>query len=536
MHTEYRWCLARPRPTRRCGPSSSPARAAASAPAPTPRRSTATSQAGGYDPGTPDELARPGYGVRAEYDHAFAFHFGMRLPVIAAVNGPAAGVGLVLACYCDVRFAAAGAKLTTSAGRLGLPAEYGLSWVLPRLVGIGHAADLLISSRVVEAEEAARMGLVNRVLPAGRAPPAPPSTTRRTSPRRSRRRRPAPPRRQLYADLHGDVGFAVARSEAPARADGARARLRRGRRRLARPAGARLAPRRGPMSEPAVAHTPEPSRADVAIGAFTDARSLGDRSRPTPRGGPRCPRCGAASSRELPELVRPRRVPPGLRVVRVARHLGWAVGRLGAARPPPGRLGLAGRHLPAAARWRPRRSAPPTSSSARSSPRARASSPRSWSASSSKCRDQVPPEPFAGGARGRRGRPRPAARGGLRLVRPPPARRRVDRPGPRGHAASPARRSWSRCSGPPVGRARPRRTCGSWPGWRRSSSAASRSPRWPTRRRWSSCSPRRSPRSSTSASRPRTCSTSPARFAELGPARLRRPPAPPRRSSPAGCS
>ena len=94
-------------------------------------------QAGRYDAGTPDDLARPGYGVRPEYDHAFAFHYGMRLPVIAAVNGPAAGVGLVLACFCDVRFAAEGAKLTTSAGRLGLPAEYGLSWVLPRLVGVG---------------------------------------------------------------------------------------------------------------------------------------------------------------------------------------------------------------------------------------------------------------------------------------------------------------------------------------------------------------------------------------------------------------
>ena len=107
----------------------------------------------------------PGYGVRPEFDHPFAFHFGLRFPVIAAINGPAAGVGLVLACFCDVRFAAAGAKLTTSSGRLGLPAEYGLSWVLPRLVGLGHAADLLLSSRVVLAEEAAEIGLVNRVLP-----------------------------------------------------------------------------------------------------------------------------------------------------------------------------------------------------------------------------------------------------------------------------------------------------------------------------------------------------------------------------------
>src|SRR5882757_1125451 len=117
-------------------------------------------------------LATPGHGVRPEFDHAFAFHYGVLKPIIAAINGPAAGVGLVLACYCDIRFAAAGAKLTTSNGRLGLPAEYGLSWLLPRLVGIGHAADLLLSSRVVLAEEGERIGLVNRVYRADDLLPA----------------------------------------------------------------------------------------------------------------------------------------------------------------------------------------------------------------------------------------------------------------------------------------------------------------------------------------------------------------------------
>jgi enoyl-CoA hydratase/carnithine racemase len=119
---------------------------------------------GGYDPGTGPDLARPGYGVRPEFDADFAYHFGIPKPIIAAVNGPAAGVGLVLACYCDLRFAAAGAKLTTAHGRLGLPAEYGLSWLLPRLIGLTRAADLLLSSRIVLAEEAAVMGLVNRVV------------------------------------------------------------------------------------------------------------------------------------------------------------------------------------------------------------------------------------------------------------------------------------------------------------------------------------------------------------------------------------
>src|SRR5581483_46719 len=83
------------------------------------------------------------------------------------VNGPAAGVGFVLMCFCDIRFAAAKAKLTTSMARLALPAEHGVSWILPRLVGPARAADLLFSSRVVLAEEAAELGLVNRVLPPG---------------------------------------------------------------------------------------------------------------------------------------------------------------------------------------------------------------------------------------------------------------------------------------------------------------------------------------------------------------------------------
>jgi hypothetical protein len=90
---------------------------------------------GAYDAGTGPELAHPGYGVRPEFDADFAYHFGIGKPIIAAINGPAAGVGFVLACYCDLRFAVAGAKLTTAHGRLGLPAEYGLSWLLPRLVG-----------------------------------------------------------------------------------------------------------------------------------------------------------------------------------------------------------------------------------------------------------------------------------------------------------------------------------------------------------------------------------------------------------------
>lgn len=163
---------------------------------------------GSYDAGVGEDLARPGWGVSREFDADFAYHFGIPKPIISAINGAAAGVGLVLACYCDLRFAADGAKLTTSHGRLGLPAEYGLSWLLPRLIGVTRAADLLLSSRILLADEAERMGLINRVvrggelmkftyayareLAAGIAPSSLAST-----------------KQQLYRDLHRDVASSV---------------------------------------------------------------------------------------------------------------------------------------------------------------------------------------------------------------------------------------------------------------------------------------------------------------------------------------
>jgi enoyl-CoA hydratase/carnithine racemase len=87
-------------------------------------------------------------------------------PVIAAINGSAAGLGLILSLYCDIRFAADTAKFTTAFSRRGLVAEHGISWLLPRLVGFANAADLLYSARVITAPEALAMGLVSRVVPA----------------------------------------------------------------------------------------------------------------------------------------------------------------------------------------------------------------------------------------------------------------------------------------------------------------------------------------------------------------------------------
>jgi enoyl-CoA hydratase/carnithine racemase len=163
---------------------------------------------GGYDPGTGPELASPGFGLRDEFDHSYAFHFGLTKPVMAAINGPAAGVGLVLACYCDLRFAAEGVKLTTSHGRLNLPAEYGLSWVLPRIVGVGRALDLLLSSRVILADEALSFGLVNRVWPLDELLPRTYEYAHELATRISARSL-AETKRQVYVDLHRDVGTAV---------------------------------------------------------------------------------------------------------------------------------------------------------------------------------------------------------------------------------------------------------------------------------------------------------------------------------------
>jgi len=87
-------------------------------------------------------------------------------PVVCAINGACAGLGLVTALFSDVRFAAEGAKITTAFARRGLPAEEAVAWILPRIVGHGTALDLLLSGRVVLGSEAAGLGLVHRAVPA----------------------------------------------------------------------------------------------------------------------------------------------------------------------------------------------------------------------------------------------------------------------------------------------------------------------------------------------------------------------------------
>ena len=89
----------------------------------------------------------------------------LEVPTIAAVNGPAVGAGLCLALACDLRYAAAGARLGVPFVRLGMHAGMGGTYLLPEVVGPAAARDLLLTGRMVDAEEALRLGLVSRVLP-----------------------------------------------------------------------------------------------------------------------------------------------------------------------------------------------------------------------------------------------------------------------------------------------------------------------------------------------------------------------------------
>jgi enoyl-CoA hydratase/carnithine racemase len=102
--------------------------------------------------------------IRPDFQTEYSYLLSIPKPIIAAINGPAAGVGFVFALFCDIRVAAASARMGAIFSRRGLIAEYGSSWILPRLVGLAHANDILFSGRLVGAAEAERMGLVSHVF------------------------------------------------------------------------------------------------------------------------------------------------------------------------------------------------------------------------------------------------------------------------------------------------------------------------------------------------------------------------------------
>jgi enoyl-CoA hydratase/carnithine racemase len=104
--------------------------------------------------------------ARADFQHPMTYFPSVPKPIIAAVNGPVAGMAVALILFCDLRFASDGAAVVTSFSRRGLIAEHGTAWMLSRLVGHSRALDLMLSSRRVGADEALRIGLVDRVFPA----------------------------------------------------------------------------------------------------------------------------------------------------------------------------------------------------------------------------------------------------------------------------------------------------------------------------------------------------------------------------------
>ena len=104
-------------------------------------------------------------GARADFQKKYSYFPTLTKPVIAAVNGPAVGLGLVIALYCDLRLASDAARFGTAFAKRGLIAEYGMAWMLPRLVGHANALELLFTARMIDAAEALRMGLVNQVYP-----------------------------------------------------------------------------------------------------------------------------------------------------------------------------------------------------------------------------------------------------------------------------------------------------------------------------------------------------------------------------------
>ena len=104
-------------------------------------------------------------GVRQDFSHKYSYFPALPKPVIAAINGPVAGIGLVLTLYCDIRIAAEDARFTTAFVKRGLIAEYGGAWLAPRIMGLTNALEVFLSGRMFDGREARELGLVSRVLP-----------------------------------------------------------------------------------------------------------------------------------------------------------------------------------------------------------------------------------------------------------------------------------------------------------------------------------------------------------------------------------
>jgi len=146
-----------------------------------------------------------------DFRGTYTYLLSVPKPIVGALNGAVAGMGVPMVLACDVRFMNADAVLTTSFAQRGLVAEWGLSWLLGRLVGPAHALDLLYTARKVKGDEAARIGLVNWAVPADEVLPRAQAYVRDLAVHSSPTSM-AVMKRQVYTDLH--LGLADAERQA----------------------------------------------------------------------------------------------------------------------------------------------------------------------------------------------------------------------------------------------------------------------------------------------------------------------------------
>jgi enoyl-CoA hydratase/carnithine racemase len=162
--------------------------------------------------GTTELAAAPQPDLPADFNGAYTYLLATRKPTIAAINGAIAGMAVPIALCCDLRFMADDAPLLTAFAQRGLIAEWGISWLLPRLIGPSAALDLLMSSRRVTGAEAASMGVVNAAMPAGEVV----AHSRRYVEDIAARCSPtsiAIMKRQIYGQLHAGLGPAESESQ-----------------------------------------------------------------------------------------------------------------------------------------------------------------------------------------------------------------------------------------------------------------------------------------------------------------------------------
>ena len=159
------------------------------------------------------EVPFPGAEWGDDLRGTYTYLLSVPKPIVAAINGPVAGMGVPIALCCDLRFMADEAVLTTSFAERGLVAEWGIAWLLPRLVGSAHALDLLFSARKIRGPEAAQLGVVNRSLPAAEVLPAAQAYVRDLAARCSPTSLAAM-KRQVYQQLHAGLGPAEREAQA----------------------------------------------------------------------------------------------------------------------------------------------------------------------------------------------------------------------------------------------------------------------------------------------------------------------------------